>query len=394
MGGTDTSEQLTERKQRGYGDGSIEVKETKDGRRRYMARIRLPGARRRTVGTYNSEREAIRSLQRAQGEARSGTLGMRSRIGVESYLNDWLDQKRRDGRAYNTIRNYRKALDRAIEAFGRLRLDAVDKDTIQRLINSVHDEAGARTAEQTRTILHGAFEDAVDDELIGKNPVKRAKAPKVMTHEKTIFTGDQAYKLFADTKGDWYHALYVVSAFTGLRLGEALGLTWSDVELDKQTLRLRRQQQRQTGQGFVVKDLKTTKSNRVLPLVDIAVQSLREHKVLQSQRRKALGLEWVETGRVFTSDFGTPLDPANVRRRFYRDLKRLRLPRITPHELRHSANSIMASYGVPTFVRQAILGHAHASTTEDIYTHIGSGDLDAAREIMNRAIAELAKRSI
>jgi integrase len=136
----------------------------------------------------------------------------------------------------------------------------------------------------------------------------------------------------------------------------------------------------------VLTDLKTAKSKRLVPLVDVALAALKAHKELITQRRKELGLEWTETGRLFPSHFGSPLDPANLRRRLYADLKRLDLPRITVHELRHTASTLMACSEIPVHATMAVLGHTKSSTTLDIYTQAGSSDFALVRNRLNAAV--------
>jgi integrase len=293
--------------------------------------------------------------------------------------------KRAEGKAYRTLLTYELVVRRASEAFGNLRLDAVGSADIRRLIAEIQADKGARTAEQTRTVLHAAFEYALEDDLIGRNPTAMVKPPKVTRGDRTILGIDQVHELFDGTRGDWHHAIYVVAATTGLREGELLGLSWSDVNLDAQILHVRRQQQRQSGKGFVLTELKTAKSKRMVPLVNVAVAALRDHKALQRQRRKELGLEWMDTGRVFSSQFGSPMDPANLRRRLYSDLKRLELPRVTVHELRHTASTLMAGSQIPVHATMAVMGHSRSSTTLDIYTQAGSSDLALVRNRLNTA---------
>jgi integrase len=130
----------------------------------------------------------------------------------------------------------------------------------------------------------------------------------------------------------------------------------------------------------------------MVPVLDIAVEAPQSHREIQNHRRRKLGIEWLETGRVFAAQFGTPMDAANLRDRFYSDLKRLGLPRVTFHSLRKTATSVMASHGIPVAVIQAVLGHEKSSTTLDIYTRIGSSDLEIVRERLNEAYAKLSAK--
>jgi integrase len=94
---------------------------------------------------------------------------------------------------------------------------------------------------------------------------------------------------------------------------------------------------------------------------------------------------------VFTSDVGTPLDPANVRRHYYASLHRTGLPRIRLHDLRHTATSLMVTEGIPVHVIQAVMGHSTSVTTMDIYTHVSPASYREVRERMDAALAQVVQ---
>jgi integrase len=212
--------------------------------------------------------------------------------------------------------------------------------------------------------------------------------------ERPTLTLEQAYRLFESTQDDWLHALYVVLATTGLRLGEALGLSWDDVDLSGQTLSIRQALQRQTGKGQVTVPLKTSKSRRVVPLMKVATDAIRRHKTRQIQQRLLLSINWPDTSHVFTSETGTLLDQSNVRdRRYYPALKAAGLPHVRLHDLRHTASTLMASEGIPMHMVQAVLGHARSSTTMDIYTHVLDTSFQEVRDKMDAAYDRIQLRA-
>ncbi len=100
------------------------------------------------------------------------------------------------------------------------------------------------------------------------------------------------------------------------------------------------------------------------------VEALREHRIRQDLERELAGDLWQETGFVFTSLVGTPLDGSNVTHKFQELLARSGLPRLRFHDLRHTCASLLVAMGVPLPVVRDILGHSQISITADTYSHV------------------------
>ena len=160
---------------------------------------------------------------------------------------------------------------------------------------------------------------------------------------------------------------------TGLRRGEALGLKWSDVDLDAGRLVVTRQLTR-VGGALVTSDTKTARSRRAVDLSAPMVESLKAHKARQAAERLALGEAWADSGFVFTSSIGTPVDPRNCYREFRGICEAAGLGRWHPHELRHSAASLMLAQGVKIQVVSELLGHSSIRMTADVYGHVLAPD--------------------
>jgi integrase len=377
-------------KRRGNNEASITERKNRDGKvTGYQVRVSLPNGARRTLGTVVTKAEARRLAQHGQVEIDAGRFSESPRQTVEAYLNAWLETKRRE-REYKTYVTYRTAVEHALPIIGHVRLDALRSSHVQQLLDDLNGRKGARTVQLVHTVLHNALTRAVKLDLIGRNPTDAVDPPRPARRERPWLNLNQARALFDATHGEWLHALYVTVATTGLRQGEAFGLAWEDIHLENRYLVVQRSLQRQTGRGFVLKDVKTEKSRRVVPLTSVAVEAVRAHRKMQLERRILLGSDWMDSGRVFTAESGAPLDAANTLKRYYAALEAAGLPRVTFHDLRHTADTMMANEGVPAHVIQAVLGHASIRTTMDIYTHVASADLDIVRDKLNSAFARPA----
>ena len=155
----------------------------------------------------------------------------------------------------------------------------------------------------------------------------------------------------------------------GLRQGEALALHWRDIDLDGGTLRVNLQLQRVRGGGGLRFSQPKNASRRTVGLPQRAVSALRSHRKCQLEEKlRVAGYE--DSGLVFASGKGTPLDAQNVVNRYYKPLlKRAGLPPIRFHDLRHSCLSLLAQHGEPIRDLQALAGHATAAFTLQRYTH-------------------------
>jgi integrase len=147
-----------------------------------------------------------------------------------------------------------------------------------------------------------------------------------------------------------------------------LGLPWREVDLDRRELRVSQALQR-VDHALILVPPKSERSRRVLPLPPFLVDALRAHRVRQLEEQLAAPA-WRDTGLVFTSGTGAPLDERNVTRIFQRFLATADLPRVRFHDLRHSCASLLLAQGVAPRVVMEILGHSQISITMDTYSHV------------------------
>lgn len=179
-------------------------------------------------------------------------------------------------------------------------------------------------------------------------------------------------------------ALYALMLSTGLRRGEALGLQWVDIDQEKGLLKIRRQLKREGG-ALVTADTKTARSRRTVNLPPPMMRMLEDHRNRQMLESRSVGPTWEDSGFVFTSTLGTPIDPRNLYREFKHVMRNAGMGDWHPHELRHSAASLMLARGVKIQVVSEILGHSSIRMTADVYGHI----LDPDRKVAAAEMGEV-----
>ena len=162
----------------------------------------------------------------------------------------------------------------------------------------------------------------------------------------------------------------------GLRQGELLGLRWEDVDLESGMLQVRRRLTT-TKEGPKFTAPKTAKGRRSVKLTAGAVDALRRHHDRQFEESARLAGLWQDYGLVFATTSGTPLNPSNLANRSFKPLlKRVELPDIRFHDLRHTCATLLLGRSVHPKLVQELLGHATIAITLDTYSHVlpGIGD--------------------
>lgn len=306
------------------GDGSV-YQRASDGLWVGMLDLGLVGGKRRRKTVYGrSEREVRRKLSGLRDAQARGLSLLAPNHTVADWLDLWLsDVKGHDGTRPATIVLYRGLGDRYIKpVIGRVRLDRLTPAHVQQLISETRTTTTSRgrppsaaTQRHVHKLLRNALADAYRLELVTRNVAVQVKAPPVGREPRPALTIDEAHRLLRAIKGERLEALYVLALATGLRRGELLGLRWSDVDFGARQLQVRRALQRTGGQLRLVEP-KTSSSRRIVVVPKIALRQLEAHRERQDAERLALGAAWADTGLVFTSGLGTPLEPRNVNRRW------------------------------------------------------------------------------
>ena len=230
--------------------------------------------------------------------------------------------------------------------------------------------------------LHRCFVDAVKWGDLRRNPADFVDRPRAPRPEIQSWTPQLVRRYLDYTKDDRLIALWRLLATTGLRRGEALGLRWSDLDLDSARLSVRQSLLSFTHQSAVFGEPKSANSRRSIDLDSETVVKLRRWRVRVAQEQLRAGEAWNSSGLVFADEIGRPLNPQTVMRAFTRMSEAAGLPRIKLHGLRHSHATAMLAAGISPKVAQERLGHFSVSLTLDTYSHTVAGmQAEAARRV-------------
>jgi integrase len=326
---------------------------------------------------WTSKREAERALRQLLTSHDHGTYVDPAAITVGEYLEAWLPTMRLRP---STMSVYRVQLSAyVLPRIGAVRLQQLTPDHLDRLYVELERAGGrrgrplsAKTVRNVHVMLHKALERAVQRTLIARNPAALAEKPKPRRHELRPWTADETATFLTAAAGDRLAAAFWLMATAGVRRGEALGLMWPDLDLDRGTVSIRRALVL-VGNTPTLSQPKTEAGRRSIPLATQAVSALRSHRRRQAEERLAYADVHAGGDLVFAQEDGSPVHPNRFLDAFHRISKTAGLRATRPHDLRHGWATRALEAGVPAKVVQEVLGHASAMVTLDIYSHVVPG---------------------
>jgi integrase len=238
-----------------------------------------------------------------------------------------------------------------------------------------------RTVRYVHTILHRALRDAVRWGKLARNPADLADPPKQSRPTMTVWSAGDLRAFLDSVRDDRLAALWMLAATTGMRRGELLGLTWTNVGQDRVHVR----ETRIAIAYQVTSSLPKSRSSRRAVVLDPqTMANLRAHRKQQMEQRLARGPGYVESDYVFTRENGEPIHPEALTAAFERHVAKARLPRIRFHDLRHTYATVALSAGIHPKIISERLGHASIGITLDTYSHVlPSISEGAANEVAN-----------
>lgn len=346
---------------------------------------------RKRGGGFATKREAVAALNRLLAAQADGTLVEPSKLTVAGYFASWIDAAVADLRPA-TADQYRRLFERYVrDRIGTVPLQRLEPETLDKLFAVLRAEGGkggaplaGSTVHKVRVLLVKMLRRAVATGKVSRNAAELSAPVRqrgMRRDELQVWDGEQLGSFVRAASSDRLAALWRLFASTGCRRGEALGVKWSDLDLDEGTWSVRRSLAVVNGSP-VMMDPKTSTGRRRVDLDAGTVAALRTHRAAQNAERLAWGAHYVDDGFVFTSENGAPLHPNVTTRQFQRLAMKIGLPRIRLHDLRHSYASVALRAGVPVKVLSERLGHASTSFTMDVYASVLPGmGADAAAKV-------------
>ena len=231
-----------------------------------------------------------------------------------------------------------------------------------------------KTILEHHRLLRAMLHKAVYWQLIVSNPAERVQPPKARKPKRKSYDDEQTKILLEnleqlsieDTK---YKVAIILTVFTGVRLGELMGLEWQDVDFKNGIISINRSSQYLSDMGVFTKVPKTESSIREIAIPEFIISLLGEYKLWYEEQKSIYGELWTNSDRLFVQSNGKPMHPSTISKWFVKYVGQIGLPVINFHGLRHTNASLLVAQNIDIAIISARLGHAQISTTLNFYVH-------------------------
>jgi integrase len=350
---------------------------------RYRTFLMYKGKTVSAVGSTAKESKALAIAKRDNLPQAIGKLPRQViNLKLMDFMPDWLHDKHRKKVAPTTYKRYVGLMENwVLPSLGHIKVVELNKHHVNAFLESMEGKVGPRSQQQAKALLSAAFTFLVKKEWVSDNPV--LKSDEIVCEKKEInpLTYEEVTKLIEYARGTFWHARWLIACFFGLRQGEALGLRWSNVNLETGELQVREQLQTiNSVRQFV--GLKSRASTRTLQLDPETIKVLKAHKIKQNAQRLASGEKWQEWDLVFPTSDGSPLHPKVDYKAWQDGLKACGISKHRLHDARHTAATFLFDKGLDVEVIRRFLGNSSVELTAKTYVHHSKAQVSKTAEII------------
>lgn len=372
---------------KGNNEGSI----YKDKQGRWRGQVTLPSVDGKVHRKYfygKTRKEVADKVAELMRQINSNTYIEPSKVTLYEWLCEWLEIYCKPELRITTYVNYELYIEKHIkDTLGGYKLTALTTAIFQQYYNYKSengrlDGAGGlspKTLRNLHNMLHKALEQAVNLDMISKNPVTYAVLPKSQKKEMRYFTESEQRKLQEVIKGHRLEMPILLALYTGVRQGELLGLRWDNVHINlsgqsyikivETVYRIKNYGGGNEGKtSLIINKPKTRHSVRTIPLLPDIAKKLYDYKMRQAEYLSANGYPYI--GYVFTTTIGTIMEPRDLQRDFKKILVQNDMRVINVHGLRHTFATRALESGMSPKTLSKILGHSSVGFTLDTYAHV------------------------
>ena len=349
-----------------------------------------PMIHRKTI--HGTKKEAEVELAKFVTEVQNGLVIDGKSLKFSEFVEVWKRDYGSKELAPSTYKRYCRMLEtRLLPYFGHFYINKIKPTDIMKFYDLLEKDTqlvrkkgnnGSKTKKplsgktilEHHRLLRAMLHKAVYWQLIVANPAERVQPPKARKPKRKSYDDEQTKILLEnlellsseDTK---YKVAIILTVFTGVRLGELMGLEWQDVDFKNGIISINRSSQYLADMGVFTKVPKTESSIREIAIPEFIISLLEEYKLWYEEQKSIYGELWTNSDRLFVQADGKPMHPSTISKWFVKYVGQIGLPVINFHGLRHTNASLLVAQNIDIAVISARLGHAQISTTLDFYVH-------------------------
>ena len=339
-----------------------------------------------------SKKEAKIELAKFVADVQKGMYVEGKSLKFTDFVEIWKRDYGSKELAPSTYKRYLGILEsRIIPFFGHFRVDKIKPTDIMQFYDLLSkdtqivrrkDNNGKKTGKplspktilEHHRLLRAMLQKAVYWQMIVSNPAERVQAPKTKKPKRKYYDDEQSKALISGlmelTEEQFkYKVAIILTIFTGVRLGELMGLEWDDINFREGIISINRSSQYLADKGVFTKVPKTESSIRDVAIPDFVVSLLEEYKYWYDEQKVQYGELWIDSNRLFVQADGRPMHPSTISKWFEKFVAQIGLPVINFHGLRHTNATLLIAQNIDVSVVAARLGHAQITTTLNFYVH-------------------------
>ena len=373
--------------------GSIEKRGKNSYRLSCLAGYNLQGKPiKKTKTVHGTKKEAEIELAKFVADVQNGMVIEGKSLKFSEFTEIWKRDYGSKELAPSTYKRYCRMLEtRLLPYFGHFYVnkikptdimqfyDLLSKDT--QLVRKKDNDGNktlkplsGKTILEHHRLLRAMLHKAVYWQVIVSNPAERVQPPKAKKPKRKYYDDYQCKILLEnleqlDEEQIKYKTAIILTVFTGVRLGELMGLEWNDIDFRNGIVSINRSSQYLADTGVFTKVPKTESSIREIAIPDFVISLLEEYKLWYEEQKSLYGELWINSNRLFVQADGKPMHPSTISKWFVKFIGQIGLPVINFHGLRHTNATLLIAQNIDVAVVAARLGHAQITTTFNFYVH-------------------------
>lgn len=373
--------------------GSIEKRGKNSYRLSCLAGYNLQGKPiKKTKTVHGTKKEAEIELAKFVADVQNGMVIEGKSLKFSEFTEIWKRDYGSKELAPSTYKRYCRMLEtRLLPYFGHFYVnkikptdimqfyDLLSKDT--QLVRKKDNDGNktlkplsGKTILEHHRLLRAMLHKAVYWQVIVYNPAERVQPPKAKKPKRKYYDDDQCKILLEnleqlDEEQIKYKTAIILTVFTGVRLGELMGLEWNDIDFRNGIVSINRSSQYLADTGVFTKVPKTESSIREVAIPDFVISLLEKYKLWYEEQKSLYGELWINSNRLFVQADGKPMHPSTISKWFVKFIGQIGLPVINFHGLRHTNATLLIAQNIDVAVVAARLGHAQITTTFNFYVH-------------------------